>query len=461
MHPPFPLGRNLWLISAALLFIFSPLVQAGKDFSMETARPAPQWVRDGIVYEIFPRNFSTNGDFNGITAKLDDLRDLGVTILWLMPIHPSGKEKSKGTFGSPYSVQDYFAINPNYGTKDDFKNLIAQSHQRGMKVIIDIVANHTSWDSVMMKNPEFYAKDASGKIIPPVADWFDVAQLDYKNPKLRDYMIGMLKYWVREFDLDGFRCDAAHMMPVDFWEQARVELTEIKPDILLLAEASEPALLLKAFDLDYAWPFHGTLNRILLDGAPASDFKKSWNESRARFPKGSLHLRVSDNHDEARAVARFGIKGALAASVLMFSLDGVPLLYNGMEVGDATESGAPALFEKLPIFWEPKERPPLKKIYRELIGLRKKHPAFRNDRVIWLENSDAANVVTLMRLDQHDEFVIVINFSNRPLVGKVEAMNSGGFKQILPQAENVSQGFPLFSLNGFEYRIYHRQVPNK
>ena len=456
MHLSLSLRQNVCLLSVALLFLFSPFSRAEKDFSTETARPAPQWVRDGIVYEVFPRNFSASGNFNGITAKLDELHDLGVTILWLMPIHPSGREKSKGTFGSPYAVQDFFAINPDYGTKEEFKKLIAQSHQRGMKVIIDIVANHTSWDSVMMKIPGFYATDTNGKIISPVADWYDVAQLNYKNPKLRDYMTGMLKYWVREFDLDGFRCDVAHMMPVDFWEDARVQLAEIKPDILLLAEASVPALLVKAFDMDYAWPFHGTLNHVLLEGAPASDFKKTWDESRARFPKGSLHLRISDNHDEARAVARFGLKGALAASVLMFSLDGVPLLYNGMEVGDATESGAPALFEKLPIFWEPKERPPMRNIYRQLIELRKKYPAFRNDRVIWLKNSDEANLVTLMRLDEQDEFVILINFSNRPLVGKVQVMNSEGFQQILPEAK--SDGFPLFSLNGFEYRIYHRLV---
>lgn len=456
MHFYFFIRRNLSLLAAAFLLLPSSLLHAAKDYSKETARTAPQWVRDGIVYEIFPRNFSATGDFNGITEKLDDLRDLGVSILWLMPIHPNGREKSKGTFGSPYAVRDFFAIDPNYGTKEDFKKLIAQSHQRGIKVIIDMVANHTAWDSVMMKTPEFYTTDATGKIISPVADWFDVAQLNYQNPKLRNYMIGMLKYWVQEFDLDGFRCDVAHMMPVDFWEEARAALTAVKPDILLLAEASEPALLVKAFDMDYAWPFHSTLNHVLLDGAPASDFKKTWNESRARFPKGSLHLRISDNHDEARAVARFGIKGALAASVLMFTLDGVPLLYNGMEVGDATESGAPALFEKLPVYWEPKERPPLRKIYRELADMRKKHPAFRNDRVIWLENSDEANLVTLMRLDEQDEFVIVINFSNRPLVGKVQVMNSGGFRQILSEKEQP--GFPLFSLNGFEYRIYHRRV---
>src|SRR5262249_44076401 len=154
-------------------------------------------------------------------------------------------------------------------------------------------------------------------------------------------------------------------------------------------------LLVKAFDADYAWPLHATLNAVLGNGAPASDFKKSWDESRQQFPKGSLHMRISDNHDEARAVARFGIKGALAASALMFTLDGVPLLYNGMEVGDATESGDPALFEKLSVFWYPKERPPLRDIYRDLIKLRKQYAAFRNDRVIWLRNSDEANLVTL------------------------------------------------------------------
>src|SRR5262249_51567186 len=156
-----------------------------------------------------------------------------------------------------------------------------------------------------------------------------------------------------------------------FWEEARVELTKLKPDIMMLAEASKPELLVKAFDADYAWPLHGTLNNVLLNGAPATEVKKSWEESRQQFPHGSLHMRISDNHDEARAVARFGVRGALAASVLMFSLDGVPLLYNGMEAGDATESGAPALFEKLPVFWEPKDRPPLRDIYRDLIKLRK------------------------------------------------------------------------------------------
>jgi glycosidase len=430
--------------------------------SGQVARSAPAWLREGVVYEVFPRNFSPEGTFNAVTAKLDELKDLGVNIVWLMPIHPMGEKMKKGTLGSPYSVRDFFAINPAYGTAEDLKRLVSEAHKRDMKVIIDIVANHTAWDSVMMAHPEFYKQDAEGKIIPPVKEWTDVAGLNYENPKLREYMLGMLKYWVdpATFNLDGFRCDVASMVPTSFWEQAREELTKIKPDIMMLAEASKPELLVKAFDIDYSWPLHGTLNNVLLNGAPAYDLRKSWEESRGQFPQGSLHLRISDNHDEARAVARFGIRGALAASVLMFVLDGVPLLYNGMEVGDATESGDPALFEKLPIFWQPKERPPLRAIYKDLIRLRKQNEAFRNDRTIWLRNSDEADLVTLMRLDAKDEFVVAVNLSNRPIVGWVEVMHDKEFEpvKITGMPEVPAGGFPLFRLNGFEWRIYHRKV---
>ena len=438
---------------------FTSLLAA--NFSNVPARPPVAWLRDSVIYEIYPRQFSAAGDFNGITAKLDELKDLGVDVLWLMPIHPIGEKLRKGTLGSPYAVKDYYGVNPEFGTAGDLKRLVANAHQRGMKVIIDVVANHTAWDNVLITaHPEFYKHDDKGKIIPPVPEWTDVAGLDYRNPKLREYMIAMLKHWLTEFDMDGFRCDVAHMVPVDFWEQARVELDKAKPGILMLAEASQPELLVKAFDLDYAWPFHATLNKVFLEGAPASDLRRSWEESRTQFPRGSLHLRISDNHDEARAVARFGIRGALAAQVLMFALDGVPLMFNGMEAGDATESGDPALFEKLPIFWKPKERPPLREIYRDLIKLRKACAPFRSDRVVWLRNSNEADLVTIMRLDAKDEFVIAINLSNRPVIGWVELMNDKEFKpvKIAGVPERGVESLPLFRLNGFEWRIFHRAV---
>jgi cyclomaltodextrinase len=451
-----------------IIFFFVPSILLAPMFlhaeivSQQTARTSPGWLRDGVIYEIFPRDFSPAGNLNGVTAQLDRLRDLGVTILWTMPIHPIGEKFRKGCFGSPYSIKDYYAVDPNYGTLDDFKKLVAGAHQRGMKVIMDLVANHTAWDSVMMQHPEFYKQDADGKILPPVPEWTDVAGLNYANPQLRAYMITMLEYWIQTCDVDGFRCDVAYMVPTDFWEQVRDELTKVKPDIMMLAEASKPELLVKAFDIDYSWPLLARMNDVLLRGAPASNLRASWEESLRQFPQNSLHMRITDDHDEARAIARYGLNGALAASALMFTLDGVPLIYNGMEVGDATESGDPALFDKLPIFWSPKERPPLRDIYHGLIQLRKQYAPFRNNRVIWLHNSDEANLVTLMRLDDKDEFVVVINFSNRPVSGNVEVQNSGEFNavQISGMSQVPSGDFPFFHLDAFKWRIYHRTVPH-
>jgi cyclomaltodextrinase len=448
------------VVLLALLLARVPVRAA--DSPLPATHTPPQWLRDGVMYEIFPRNFSSQGNLNGITARLDELQDLGVNILWLMPIHPIGEKLRKGVFGSPYAIRDFYAVNPDYGAEADLKRLVAEAHKRNLKVILDFVADHTSWDSVMMQHPEFYKQDASKKILPPVPEWTDVAGLNYENPKLREYMLGVMKHWIDPAgcDVDGFRCDVAYMVPTSFWEEARAALVKIKPDIMLLAEASKPELLVKAFDIDYSWPLLATLNSVLMNGAPASDVKKSWDESLRQFPQGALHLRISDDHDESRAVARFGIKGALAVSVLMFSLDGVPLLYNGMEAGDATESGDPALFDKMPVFWQSKDRPPLRQIYHDLIKLRKQYAPFRNQRVIWLRNSDESSLVTLMRLDAKDEFLVAINFSNRPNIGWVEVMHDQEFKPVkisgLPDAAGT--GFPLFRLNAFEWRIYHRTV---
>jgi glycosidase len=428
-------------------------------------------VRDGVVYEIYPRAFSQQGNFNGISARLDDLKDLGVTVLWLMPIHPIGQEEKKGTIGSPYAVRDYYGINPDYGTKDDFKQLITEAHRHGMKVIIDIVANHTSWDSVMMKNPQFYVHDANGRITYP-HDWSDVAELNYDNSELRRYMTDMLKYWIREFDLDGFRCDVAEEVPTDFWENARGELDKIKPDITMLAEGHKPELLIKAFDFDYSWPLHSAVTNVLQGRGVASDLRQEWDKESKEWPRGSLHMRFSDNHDERRAIARFGEPGALAASAMMFTLDGVPLLYNGMEVGDTTESGAPALFEKLPVFWPIAERrPEFPRFYKQMISLRRSSNALRRGSLEWLRNSDESRMVTYLRRSANEEVLVAINFSNRPLFGSVETPAGTTFVDVTPDvgpplppdapapeqaARSRPVGLPAIALDAWGYRVFRR-----
>ncbi len=450
---------NRIVLSIAALVLFLAGAGANADLTGTPARTSPEWLRSGVIYEIFPRDFSAAGNLNGVTAKLDDIKRLGVNILWIMPIQPIGVKGRKGEYGSPYSIQDYYAVNPDYGTLDDFKRLVAEAHKRGLKVIMDLVANHTSWDSVMMTNKDFYKQDGNGNVIPPMSGWSDVAGLNYANPQLRAIMIAMMKYWVQTCDIDGFRCDVAYMVPTDFWQQARAAVEQVKPDIMMLAEASKPELLTNAFDIDYNWPLLGTMNKVLIDGAPASDIEDTWEDSQGQFPKDALHMEISDDHDEARAVARYGIHGALAASALMFTLDGVPVLYNGMEVGDATESGDPALFDKLPILWDPKERPPLREIYHGLIELRKKYPCFENHQVTWLHNSDENDVVSFMRSDDKDEFVVVINFSNRPQSGSVEMKDSANFGPVkISGMRDGGDGLPQFHLDGFGWRIYHRSV---
>lgn len=440
---------------------FALLALAAALGGQQTARNAPGWVRSAVIYEVFPREFSPQGNFEGVRAQLDRLKKLGVTVLWIMPVHPMGREKRKGTLGSPYSVRDYYAIDASYGTHADFKRLVAAAHERGLKVVLDVVLNHTAWDCVLMKHPAFYKHDAAGRIVPPVPEWQDVAGLDYSNPELRRYMTGMLAWWVRQFDLDGFRCDVAAGPPTDFWEQARAELDKIRPDLFLLAEASKPDLLIKAFDADYAWPFHSALTDVFENGKPAGALREAWERERAEFPRGALHLRFSDNHDEKRAIARFGERGALAASALVFASDGLPMLYNGMEAGDTTESGAPALFEKLPINWGFVERrPEFPAFYEALAALRRAHPALAGGETAWLENSDADRIVTFVRRGGGEEILVAINASNRPFRGLVTLPDAAGFTEIaLPPGKAGAVSLPALELDAWGWRFFRRAAP--
>jgi glycosidase len=465
--------RRTFAISALFLLMASALIaqQPPRDFSKENARASQDWVKDAVIYQIFPRQYSAKGDFNGITSDLDRLKELGVDVLWLMPIHPIGQVKKKGTIGSPYAVRDYYGVNPDYGTPADLKRLVNESHRHGLKVIIDVVLNHTAWDNPLIReHPEFYKKDERGTIVPPIPDWADVAGFDYSKPGLRGYITDMLKSWVRDYDLDGFRCDVAGMIPTDFWEEARAEIDKVKPNTIWLAEAEKPELLLKAFDVDYAWNTHGTLTEVMQGSKPASALRKVWEEQAATFPKGAIRMRFSDNHDERRALARFGEKGALAAQALIFTLDGVPLVYNGMEAGDSTESGAPALFEKLPIFWQFAERrPEFPKFYRSMIALRRASLPLRRGNVTWLKNSDEDRVLTFSRRSGTEELVVAINLSNRSFFGLVQT--SGEFEEVtlnirlpiksadgsaVPAGKNIA-GLPALDLEAYGFRVFRRK----
>jgi glycosidase len=436
-------------------------VAAQANPSTLTTRPSPDWLRSSVVYEIFPRNFSETGDLNGITARLDELNNLGVNILWLMPIHPTGEKLKKGSIGSPFAVRDFYAINPAYGTTNDFRQLVDQAHQRNMKVVMDIVPGQTAWDSVMMANPDYYMKDTNGAIIPPDPAWKDVAGLDYTKPEVRQYMIDMMTYWLTNFHVDGFRCDVAPNVPLDFWDDARAALDKVNSQVIVLADAgAKPELLTNAFDVDSSWSLNYAVDNVMNGLQPASYIQDSWQHTKDQFPDQAIHLRFTDNHEEPRAVARYGVTGALAAQVLMMTLDGVPLLYNGMEVGDATESADPALFEKMPIFWNPGGRPALRSIYHDLIKLREQSAALNNAPVEWVQNTATNQVVSFLRRGEKDEFLILINFSSSPATGSLTLEDADGFEpvKIANRPPPIDTTLPDFKLDGYGWTIFQRSV---
>jgi glycosidase len=221
----------------------------------------PEWSHDAVIYEVNVRQYTPEGTFDAFSKHLPRLQELGVKVLWFMPIHPISVKNRKGSLGSYYAVQDYKKVNPEFGTFDDFKKLVEQAHDMGFKVILDWVANHTGWDGTWISNhPEWYNRDSLGQIIPPVADWSDVADLNYNMSEMRAAMIDALKFWVAEANIDGYRCDVAGMVPVDFWEEARAELDKIKPVFMLAEDESESELLVNAFNANYGWELHHIMN---------------------------------------------------------------------------------------------------------------------------------------------------------------------------------------------------------
>ena len=457
---------------ALILLVFSTCTAAHAQTDSVVpvvAKHVPAWMDQAIFYEVFPRDFSKEGTLNGVTARLDELQKLGVNVLWLMPIHPIGKAHRLGTYGSVYAVSDYYAVDPELGTKPDLTHLVQAAHQRHMRVILDEVADHTAWDSVMMSHPSYYKRNAAGEVLYPHS-WTDVAALNYADPALRKYMVDMFSYWLKTFDLDGFRCDDAGDVPVMFWDEASAALRAIRPDALLLAEASQPDLLREDFNIDYAWPLLETMNQVIMQGKPASALRDEITAQQVRFPSGSWHMLVSDDHDTRRAIARYSAQGALAASALVFTLPGAPMLYNGMEVGDATPSTGPALFEKVPIFWRSGQiDPAFPEFYKVMIPLRESSPALRHGELVWIHNSDEAHVVTYLRRSPEETVLVAVNLSNVPFTGSLEA-GSGSWKEIvlnefahhgeagMPTADAVAQprpaDLPALSLPPFGVRIF-------
>lgn len=304
--------------------------------NQDTLKTIPEWTKDKNIYEVNVRQFTPEGTFKAFEAHLPRLKAMGVDIVWFMPVNPIGKLNRKGTKGSHYSVADYKSINPEYGTLEEFKALVKKMHDMDMYVLIDWVANHSAWDNVWTKDhPDFYTKDSSGNFVPPVPDWSDVIDLDYSNIQMQDSMIDALKFWVKEADIDGYRCDVADMVPTEFWNRARKELDKIKP-VFMLAEAEIEELHKEAFDMSYTWKLMHTMNDIAKGEKKPAEIDSIMQWEKTEFTPEDYRMRFITNHDEnswnGTEFERLG-DGVKTYAVLINTIPGMPLMYNGQESG--------------------------------------------------------------------------------------------------------------------------------
>lgn len=386
---------------------------------------APDWAKNSTIYEVNIRQFSKEGTFKSFQQHLPRLKELGVDILWLMPINPIGKLNRKGTLGSYYSVKDYVDVNPEFGTKEDFKTLVDEIHNHGMHVIIDWVANHTAWDNKWVKtNPEFYTKDSSGNFVPPVPDWSDVIDLNYDNKELWKEMISALKYWVSEVDIDGYRCDVAGMVPIEFWNEVRTELDKIKP-VFMLAEWDTPEMHKFAFDMTYDWDLHKIFNGVYAKERNSSDIIKHILNDQKKYPDYAYRMQFTSNHDEnswnGTEYERLG-KAAEVFAVLTYVIPGMPLIYNGQEIGFNKRL---EFFEKDSIIWKENK---FEKLYKNLNELKERNNALwagiESGSIDFINNNN--DILIIRRSKENKEVIGFFNLTEKEIEANIRLEKASG-----------------------------------
>ena len=416
-----------------------------------------EWSRCATIYEVNIRQYTPQGTFKAFEQELPRLQKMGIEILWLMPINPLGMKNRKGTLGSYYSVSDYLAVNPEYGTKQDLIDLVKKAHELGMKVIIDWVANHTSWDNPLItQHPDWYKKDATGNIILPVKDWTDVAALDYSQPALRKYMTDALLYWIKEADIDGYRCDVAGMLPVSYWNEAIPELKKVKP-VFMLAEDETPKMHDTGyFDATYSWGLYNTMNEIYKGKQTADKIDSLFASESKLFPKDAFRMRFTSNHDEnswnGTEYERLG-EGVRAFTVLTFTFPGIPLIYSGQE---SAMNKRLRFFDKDTIPWL---NYPLESFYTTLTQLKNKNKLLAagedgGDFIKIATGNDKAVYAFLRKNPNHQMFVL-LNLSSKEQVVKLQGNDfEGQYREVFTGQSKGWKTGDNVKLAPWEYFVY-------
>ncbi len=436
-----------------IIFLFQLSTISAQDLIKQKTHP--KWAKNLSIYEVNLRQFTKEGTLNAFTTHLPALKKMNVGILWFMPVSPIGELNRKGSLGSYYSIKDFTAINPEFGTIEDFKKVVKEAHKMGMYVIIDWVANHTAWDHAWMKtNPDFYTKDKDGKFISPF-DWSDVVDLNYENKDLWNAMRDAMKFWVDECNIDGFRCDVAAMVPLEFWNWVIPQL-EAKKKLFMLAEAHEPELH-EAFNMTYSWQLKDLLVGLAKNEKTSADFFTHFEKEKTEYPKDAFRMTFTSNHDEnswhGTDKERFG-DAAKTFAVLSTIVPGMPLVYSGQEAGLDKRL---LFFEKDPIEWTQSE---MRELYTRLFALKKNNKALWNGSsggMFSRINSTNESLFAFTREKGKNKIVALFNLSASPIEVIIENNSiAGGYKDFNTNKTCVVKNKYSTKLEAWGYKLLYK-----
>ena len=417
----------------------------------------PVWSKNATIYEVNVRQYTPEGTFKAFEKHLPRLKNMGIDIIWLMPIHPIGEKYRKGKLGSYYAVKDFKGVNPEFGNMQDFKHLVDEIHKLGMYVIIDWVGNHSAWDNPLAKeHPDWYTKNRDGNFQPtPWYDWDDVIDFDYNHPEFRKYMTGALKFWVKEANIDGYRADVAGFIPVDFWENARKELDEIKP-VFMLAEWESRDLYKKSFDMTYSWTLFDKLKDATTQNKGIGGLVEYLAHDVGSVPRNAYRMLFTDNHDmnswNGTPQKNFG-KGLELSMVFCGVVNGMPLVYSGQE---AALDRSLNFFDKDLIDFSNLK---YENLYKTLFDLKHKNQALWNGKyggeMIRVVNDKQDKIISFYRESNGDAVLSNFNFSNEDITVKLDTKYlQGNYTELFSKEKTALKDSYTLQLKPWEYKIW-------
>jgi cyclomaltodextrinase len=397
---------QLAVFGACICCLVSVNIECAKEHSEYRARTSANWVRDAVLYEVDLRSHSGQRAFRDLQSLIPELKRIGFTVVCLMPVFPAGELNRQERSIDSYATRDYYGVNPEFGSMEDFDSLVSAVHNEGLKIIIDLAAGYAAWDSqILLEHPEWFAHNAEGAIVSPDPSLPDVAGLNYDHHELRKYMIAIMKHWIRDVGVDGFRCKTAESVPLDFWSTARNELDKIKP-VMMISDAALPAHHVKAFDLTYSWNACEIFEKIEQDSLSSKSISELLEMEHNRYPQGSLLLRSDVDCSNGPKTESPNREEAARAVVFDFCFPGVPMISSRRFDGGP---GLPDLFGRKAV--RDRTDSAMVRLCHRLAEFRSHHPAAREGVLQWLETSDSEDVCTFARIIDGDTVLAVINLS--------------------------------------------------